>query len=89
MADFHKTIEDVTGIPKKEQDKIWLEVKENQAKLNGCPGPHDFVAETDPPTRAVSRYRCRICGGHVNGSAVKWYHDGLRHAKLDNQPDHG
>lgn len=72
---------EVTGLGREEMVKIHEEVKANHAKLNACPGPHDFQPESDPPTRRVNRFRCTKCGGTVSLSDYKWYQDGLKHGR--------
>ena len=63
-----------------EVKKIWEDVKKNQAKLRGCPGPHDF--EDMNPNEAIrKKYRCRLCGGEIDGSKYYWYAMGLEHGR--------
>jgi hypothetical protein len=85
-----KAIEDLTGMKKPEQDKIFQEVKANSAKLKSCPR-HDFSIcldrytkiPIDNPTPAQhfgARWGCKNCGGHVDGIAKLWYNQGLADA---------
>lgn len=61
------------------QDKLWLEVKVNHEKLQGCVGPHDFSVQEAPPPR--DRWLCTKCGGEVDGINKRWYEKGLAHGR--------
>lgn len=62
-----------------ETRKIFEQVKANQAALDSCDSPHDFV---DMLALKVPghRYKCRKCGGELSGHCVRWYLLGIRHA---------
>jgi hypothetical protein len=60
--------------------QILEEVKANQAKLNGCPGPHDFE-DTTPDKLLGKRFRCRRCAGELEGLHARWYMRGLEHGR--------
>lgn len=76
-----KVLGDVTGLGREEMVKIHQEVKANHSALRACPGPHNFVAESDPPMRRVNRYRCTKCGGTVSINGFHWYSEGLKHGQ--------
>lgn len=89
VEDPEGVLSEATGLSREDVRKTWADAQANAKLLRECPGPHNFVAESDPPMRRVSRYRCTICGGTVNSSAAKWYEDGLRHGRMDdNANDH-
>lgn len=56
------------------------EVKANLAKLEACPGPHDFIA-MEPEKVLTGRHRCSICGGEISLQARNWYARGLAHGR--------
>lgn len=69
-------------LTKADHQRIWEEVKANHAKLDGCPGPHDFQpCESIRGTAVPRRYRCAICGGEVDTINRRWYQRGLDHAR--------
>lgn len=69
----------MSGLPTKEVDKVWEEVKANHAKLDGCP-IHEF--ELLLPTQPLRhRYRCKRCGGEIKGDAHHWYERGVADGK--------
>ena len=81
----------IVGLPPNAVDDILVEVKANQARLEGCAGPHDFsvcldrrskqpVAEPTPQQRFGAYWRCVKCNGSVDGQAKRWYELGLKHA---------
>jgi hypothetical protein len=61
-----------------DSQRIWDEVKANYAKLQACVGPHGFE-DIDPGKTFGKRYRCRLCGGELDGAKVSWYQLGLEH----------
>jgi len=60
-------------------DKIWKDVQENRAKLDGCP-LHEFKWTPEPGTMLRRKFTCTKCGGTVDSTAHHWYTVGLRHA---------
>lgn len=65
-----------SGLSRDEIQQIWLDVKANHARLNGC-AYHEFEAVPDcPPLK--QKYRCRHCGGEVDAIAYSWHEDGRR-----------
>lgn len=78
--DALKVLENVSGLKKEEVAKIWEEVKENSERLRGCEGPHEFEKKNDG-LYARADYRCKKCGGRVNGPQYHWYEEGLKHGK--------
>lgn len=79
MTDGREILSNVSGLPKKEINKIWEEVKANNKRLRNCEGPHQFQLADDK--RINSKYRCALCGGTVDTIAFKWYMDGLKHGQ--------
>lgn len=79
MADSVDTISDATGIKRADMLAIWEAVKANGAKLNAC-SYHEFelIDGTDRPFKR--RYRCKHCGGDVDGQAWYWHEQGRRPA---------
>jgi len=77
VTTLRDTLSAVSGLKPKAVDEIFEQVKANGAKLDGCPGPHDFVPVD--PARLFHRFRCTKCGGQVDGSAARWYRRGLQH----------
>lgn len=88
---IYDKITQVTGLSKAVQDEVWQEVKINNERLNGCPGPHDFSVcldrhtkqPVDNPTPAQkfgAYWRCTRCHGRVSGTDKSWYEKGLKHA---------
>jgi hypothetical protein len=62
-------------------NKIWLEVKENNRKLEACVGPHDFI-DTTPDKVTGRKYKCSKCEGSIDSIAFSWYNKGLEHGKI-------
>ena len=55
---------------------ILLEVRQNCAKLDGCPR---HVFEPEHPIKPLgTRYRCKVCDGHIDGHAFHWWSRGLK-----------
>jgi hypothetical protein len=71
------TLHGALGIPREELLAIWDQVKANQARLDGCPGPHDFRSI---PGNA-RRQRCATCGGELDLCNVLHYQEGLKHGR--------
>lgn len=72
----------VSRTSRPELDKIWQEVKANQAKLDACLGPHDFSIEYRKIGNFVRDYQCTKCSGHIQSGDKRWYERGLKHGKL-------
>ena len=64
--DGQDKLSEATGIPRKELDGIWRDVKDNHKRLADCSGPHEF--EPDPTDRRpiLKRHVCKKCG------AIEW-----------------
>lgn len=60
-------------------DEIIREVRENQAKLNSCAGPHDFQPSQKYESGMTKKYACLKCHGTVTVSDRNWYVRGLAH----------
>lgn len=48
--------------------RVDMAIRENQAKLDGCSGGHDFEPVDDTPARPPRpprHLRCRKCDGHI------------------------
>jgi hypothetical protein len=58
-------------------DKIWEYVKENHKKLKSC-NLHNFEDIT-PDRKIYKKYKCKNCGGELDGINVSYYHLGLKH----------
>lgn len=63
-----------------------LAVTLNNAKLAACSLPHDFAIPLNRLTREelpapmlFCRWKCRTCGGIVDGEHRYWYNLGLAH----------
>jgi len=75
MTTLRDVLSGVSGLKPKVVDEIWEQVKANSARLDSCPGPHDFLPiEPDKP---FIKHRCARCGGEVEGSRARWYKRGL------------
>lgn len=77
MSDGIKALSEVSGLASDDIKGLMAEVKTNFAKLDACPGPHDFEAVDRKPL--PNKYRCKVCGGEVDGHAAHWYRKGLEH----------
>lgn len=62
-------------------DEIFREVKANHAKLNACPGPHEFTIEYRKIGPMVRDWECAKCHGHVENLYKMWYERGLAHGR--------
>ena len=58
--------------------EIMKEVKANLTKLEECPGPHQFEGPLDKDL-SFNKYRCKRCGGVIDGINQLWYQRGLKH----------
>jgi hypothetical protein len=70
----------VSGLGREAVLGIWAKVKDNHARLDACPGPHDFRRISERPTIGPA-YSCAKCGGTVSTSDQKWYERGLKHGR--------
>jgi len=72
---------------KDEALKIFNRVKENNAKLHQCKGPHIFVPYTEDVSalRAFRKKRCIKCSGTLNDLDVLWYERGLKHGREESK----
>lgn len=86
MADGADKLSRATGIPKKDLDEIWRDVKDNHRRLAECPGPHDFRPDPTDHRPLLKRHVCSKCGGWTDAIHVHWYNLGLEHARKE-QPD--
>lgn len=68
----------MSPITKKEFDTIVADVKRNEAVLAACSGHAFFRLE---PDKLFSKYRCAVCGGTVDMTALRWYERGLAHGR--------
>lgn len=67
-----------TGLSQDDIKTVWEEARANAKRLDGCPGPHDFVGIGPAPQR---KHRCTVCGGEVDLHAAHWYQRGLEHGR--------
>ena len=74
-----KILANVSGVPEKEVDSIWEQVKANQEKLNDCKLPHNFISPNGD--RAARKYFCSKCDGELDRINVQWYERGLEDGK--------
>jgi hypothetical protein len=65
------------SMTQEEARELLKKVKANMAILDSCK-MHDFE-----PCEGLrfSTYKCRNCGGELNGNSVIWYRHGLAHAR--------
>jgi hypothetical protein len=82
MVDGRKILSDATGLPVKEIDGIWAEVKENHRKLNGC-AKHKFLG--GKIEKMGAKYTCLNCGGTQGLSDIGAYIKGYVAAGGDAQ----
>ena len=85
MNDGRKVLSEISGIPKKEIDKIWKEVKENKKLLDSCDF-HSFSIEVKPNV-GISRWQCVNCKGVVSNQDKNWYQLGIIHERNKNDKD--
>jgi hypothetical protein len=76
------------GVSTEKTLQLWQVVRENNARLDRCPGPHHFVpleARAKVPLATTQTFatdhRCSVCGGVLDLLAVRWYQRGLAHAR--------
>jgi hypothetical protein len=79
MPDLFAAMNHLTGISQAKLQAIWDQVKDNQVRLDGCPGPHDFRAIPGNDRRE----RCTKCGGELNILNVIYYTRGLEHGRKE------
>ena len=80
MPDGVEILSKISGLPKKEINSIWEDVKVNTKKLEECSGPHDFQPDTFK--KPVRDQICSKCGGKIQASNALWYKKGLEHGKI-------
>lgn len=70
----------ISGLSQRDVRSIAAEVQANHEKLNKCP-LHDFVIvpEKSKPLRSV--YRCKQCGGEIDGQRFSWWQRGQADAR--------
>jgi hypothetical protein len=67
--------------------EILAEIRANQARLDGCVGPHHFL-EPEPGERWMTRpWVCALCGGRADGTDVLWYREGVAHGRAAAKED--
>lgn len=64
---------------REEIQAIMREVNENRARLASCE-LHRFEPMGDP-VGIRTRFKCRYCGGELDGAKVLWYDCGLTHGR--------
>lgn len=77
MANAREVLSQVSGIPEREINEIWEQVKANHARLDSCAGPHDFSIEGRKQGQLVRDWQCSKCGGTLDSVNVQWYRKGL------------
>lgn len=71
----------IRGIPRAELQRIWDDVKANNARLDACTGPHEF-SDVPPERGTLVRYKvCAKCGGRLDKVHAHWYERGLKHGR--------
>jgi len=84
MANVIDVLHKASGVSRKAIHDIYIEVVENNKRLNGCIGPHNFVDTFDRPFD--STYECSLCKGKLREHDVRWYKLGLEHGlRSDNK----
>lgn len=63
MANVLNELSEISGLPKKDAENIWEEIKENKKKLNSCKKHQFGKVKTKPLCEPVP---CRNCGGFMN-----------------------
>jgi hypothetical protein len=58
---------------------IWAEAKANTARLNSCPGPHEFTPVEGAVKMMGGKWACAHCHGIVDQIAHQWYQIGRQH----------
>jgi hypothetical protein len=59
--------------------EFWVSVQSNHDRLEGCYGPHDFVAKVGDYPYLNSPFVCLKCKGEVSWDTQHWYRLGLKH----------
>lgn len=70
-------LSEFSGLPKGDVQAIFEQVKENNAKLNGCQY-HEFELHEQGALVSRSKFRCIHCGGTINGDQYRWHELGRR-----------
>lgn len=68
---------ELSGLGADEVARIAGDVKANQDKLNGCQY-HEFELHEEAALITLSKFRCKHCGGIINGSDYRWHELGRR-----------
>lgn len=85
MADGRKILSALSGLPEREVDVIWEQVKANHKLLGQCVTPHLLAPcawYTDKKLLAKT-YRCSKCGGEMAGDHARAYMEGLAHGRKE------
>ncbi len=69
MADAVQFLSDISGVPRKEVSAIWVEVQENQRKLNSCK-KHRFEGGA---AKMGQKFGCLECGGTLGLTDIGYY----------------
>jgi len=77
-----EALSNISGLPKKEVNKIWEEVKANQKLLKECKRPHLFTP-IDDVNKINCKYECAKCKGIVTQAIAKAYIEGFRDGYMD------
>jgi len=82
MDDAIKALSKISGLSNKKIESIWEDVKENEKKLKECSKPHEFKREEN---KRFNDFICSLCGGKVGASSAKWYSEGLKDGKKEEE----
>jgi len=75
-------LSDIAHLSKADIGQIIKDVKANQALLNGCKTPHDFVAIPPETKKGLVRdFVCTKCRGKLEAMKARWYIEGLEHGR--------
>lgn len=67
----------LSGLSAETMQPLMNQARWNNHLLRRCER-HDFYDMT-PDIQLLKRYKCRHCGGEINGVAYYWYREGLKH----------
>lgn len=70
-------LSELSSLSEKDITDIMAEVKENQAKLNGCQY-HEFELHEQGAMVTRSTFRCIHCDGTISGTQYRWHELGRR-----------
>jgi len=79
-ADGLATLGHITGLGRAAVVNLLEEIRVNLAKLDGCPGPHEFEVYTPPDGIIVAT--CGRCGGTIGMVELGWYRRGMEDGPL-------